>query len=200
MRHYEIVFLVHPDQSIQVPEMIKRYKSIIESRNGKVHRLENWGLRKLAYPINKSNEAHYVLMNIECSQEARKEIIDSFHFSDAVLRNLILSREGRIIEHSPILKVIEKAKEDEKARKSRHKHGKDIADKAKTSSSESNKEDTKQLSKKAPGSEKEAVKTTKKTKESEKANNQESNDATTLTEDNTQDAPTEDEHADSTKK
>ena len=117
MRHYEIVFLVHPDQSAQVPKMIQQYKSIIESSNGKVHRLENWGLRQLAYPINKLNEACYVLMNIECTPEARTEITDSFHFSDAILRNLILSREKPILEPSPIIEAMKKEKEEAKAKK-----------------------------------------------------------------------------------
>ena len=117
MQHYEIVFLVHPDHSGQVPEIIKQYKSIIESGNGKVHRLENWGMRPLAYPIKKSNEAHYVLMNIECTAEARKEMTDSFHFSDNILRNLILSRETAIVDPSPVVQEMKKAKEAEKARK-----------------------------------------------------------------------------------
>ncbi|MCP4310749.1 MAG: 30S ribosomal protein S6, partial [Bacteroidetes bacterium] len=88
MRHYEIVFLVHPDQSEQVSAMIERYRSMIESADGRIHRLEDWGRRQLAYPISKIHKAHYVLMNIECSQETLDELGSAFKFNDAVLRNL----------------------------------------------------------------------------------------------------------------
>lgn len=195
MQHYEIVFLVHPDQSAQVPEMIKRYKSIIESSKGKMHRLENWGLRKLAYPINKLNEAHYVLLNIECSQEARKEITDSFHFSDAILRNLILSRECPIIAHSPILKTMEKAKENEKARKLKHKQKTGFtedADTVKKPILKSNRSDVEQTSKETRDHEEDAVKETENAKQSD--------DNTNLMEDDVQDTPTENKHVDSTEK
>ena len=127
MRHYEIVFLVHPDKSAEVPKMIKQYKSTIESANGKVHRLENWGLRHLAYPINKTNKAHYVLMNIECTADARKEITDTFHFSDVVLRNLILSREQPILEPSPIKRMMEEAEERRKATKLKQSEEQNLA-------------------------------------------------------------------------
>ena len=90
MRHYEICFIVHPDQSEQVPAMIERYKGVIAQRNGTVHRLEDWGRRQLTYPIQKVHKAHYVLMNIECDQETVNELEHSFKFSDAVLRHLIL--------------------------------------------------------------------------------------------------------------
>ena len=102
MRHYEIVFLVHPDQSSQVPAMIDRYKSIIEATSGKIHRLEDWGRRQLAYPIKKLHKAHYVLMNIECDQVALSELETGFRFNDAILRNLILVQEEAVTEPSII--------------------------------------------------------------------------------------------------
>ncbi len=108
MRHYEIVFLVHPDQSEQVPAMIERYRSIIESDNGIIHRLENWGRRQLAYPINKIHKAHYVLMNIECTAEALEELESAFRFNDAVIRNLILTRKEAVTEESPMAQAREK--------------------------------------------------------------------------------------------
>jgi small subunit ribosomal protein S6 len=104
MRHYEVVFLVHPDQSEQVPAMIERYRSGIESKGGKINRLEDWGRRQLAYPINKVHKAHYVLMNIECDQEALNELESAFRFNDAVIRNLILSRNDAITEASQLSK------------------------------------------------------------------------------------------------
>ncbi|KPK67426.1 MAG: 30S ribosomal protein S6 [Acidithiobacillales bacterium SM23_46] len=104
MRHYEIVFLVHPDQSEQVPAMIERYRSMIESASGKIHRLEDWGRRQLAYPINKIHKAHYVLMNVECGLETLREIESAFRFSDAVLRWLSISRKTAVTEASPLMK------------------------------------------------------------------------------------------------
>jgi len=104
MRHYEIVFLVHPDQSEQVPAMIERYRSAIESQDGKIHRLEDWGRRQLAYPINKIHKAHYVLMNIECGTEVMKELENAFRFNDAVIRNLILNMDEAVTEPSPMAK------------------------------------------------------------------------------------------------
>ena len=111
MRHYEIVFLVHPDQSEQVPAMIERYKSSVESNGGTVHRLEDWGRRQLAYPINKIHKAHYVLMNVECDQSIRDEIETAFRFNDAVIRNLIIKRDEAITDMS----VLAKAKSEEDA-------------------------------------------------------------------------------------
>ncbi len=108
MRHYEIVFLVHPDQSEQVPAMIERYRAIIEGDGGTIHRLENWGRRQLAYPINKIHKAHYVLMNIECTAKALEELESAFRFNDAVIRNLILSRKEAITEPSPMAQAKEK--------------------------------------------------------------------------------------------
>lgn len=108
MRHYEIVFLVHPDQSDQVPAMIERYRNLITSHKGSIHRLENWGRRQLAYPINKVHKAHYVLMNIECDQQPLKELESSFHFNDAVLRHLIIRYDQAITDPSPLVKKGEK--------------------------------------------------------------------------------------------
>jgi small subunit ribosomal protein S6 len=104
MRHYEIVFLVHPDQSEQVPAMIDRYKALIEGGNGKIHRLEDWGRRQVAYPIANLAKAHYVLMNIECGSDVLKELQTGFRFNDAVLRHLIVHRENAVTEQSFILK------------------------------------------------------------------------------------------------
>ena len=104
MRHYEVVFLVHPDQSEQVPGMIERYRALVEGAEGKVHRLEDWGRRQLAYPIQNLVKAHYVLMNIEASQATMNELVDSFRFNDAVLRHLVISRDGPDTEQSLIMK------------------------------------------------------------------------------------------------
>ena len=102
MRHYEIVFLVHPDQSEQVSAMIERYRAMIEGDGGKIHRLEDWGRRQLAYPINKIHKAHYVLMNVECSRPILDELASAFRFNDAVIRNLIIQRPGPDTEPSPL--------------------------------------------------------------------------------------------------
>ncbi len=111
MRHYEIVFLVHPDQSSQVPAMIERYRSIIEKEgSSKVHRLEDWGRLQLSYPIQKVHKAHYVLMNIECGQEVLNEMNTAFRFNDAVIRNMVISVKKAITEPSPMMKVIESEK------------------------------------------------------------------------------------------
>ena len=104
MRHYEVVFMVHPDQSEQVPAMVERYKTLIEGSNGKIHRLEDWGRRQLAYPIENLVKAHYVLMNIECDQAVLTELTDSFRFNDAVLRNLVVSMDEAVTEQSLIMK------------------------------------------------------------------------------------------------
>ena len=102
MRHYEVVFLVHPDQSDQVPAMIDRYTAIVKESGGQVHRLEDWGRRQLAYPINKIHKAHYVLMNIECNTDALNELNYSFRFNDAVIRNLVITCKEAITGVSPI--------------------------------------------------------------------------------------------------
>jgi small subunit ribosomal protein S6 len=104
MRHYEIVFLVHPDQSEQVPAMIERYRSTIESSGGKIHRLEDWGRRQLAYPIQKLAKAHYVLMNVECGTDELKELESAFRFNDAVLRNLVIVRKEAVTDPSFLVK------------------------------------------------------------------------------------------------
>ena len=104
MRHYEIVFLVHPDQSEQVPAMIERYKALIEGDKGRIHRLEDWGRRQLAYPIDNLAKAHYVLINAECGANVLKELESGFRFNDAVLRHLIISRDDAVTEQSFILK------------------------------------------------------------------------------------------------
>ncbi len=104
MRHYEIVFLVHPDQSEQVPAMVERYRGTIEGSNGKIHRLEDWGRRQLAYPIQKVHKAHYVLMNVECDQATLDELTSAFRFNDAVLRNLVIARKAAVTEASPLAK------------------------------------------------------------------------------------------------
>ncbi len=108
MRHYEIVFLVHPDQSDQVPGMIERYTKMITDANGTVHRLEDWGRRQLAYPILKLHKAHYVLMNVETSGEVIEELEDAFRYNDAVLRNMVIRRKDAVTEASPMAKEEEK--------------------------------------------------------------------------------------------
>lgn len=108
MRHYEIVFIVHPDQSEQVPAMIERYRNIVTARNGKIHRLEDWGRRQLAYLIEKVHKAHYVLMNIECDQQALDDLDHAFKFSDAVLRHLTIRTDGPVTEPSPMTRQEEK--------------------------------------------------------------------------------------------
>jgi len=104
MRHYEVVFLVHPDQSEQVPAMIERYKSLIENGKGTIHRLEDWGRRQLAYPIANLVKAHYVLLNIEADQAVLNELVDTFRFNDAVLRHLVMKRDDAVSEQSLIMK------------------------------------------------------------------------------------------------
>lgn len=116
MRHYEIVFLVHPDQSEQVPGMIERYTSAIEAGDGAVHRLEDWGRRQLAYPINKIHKAHYILMNIECGQDVLEELNSTFRYNDAVLRSMVIRRSEAITAESPIMKQENAEKADKEAR------------------------------------------------------------------------------------
>jgi small subunit ribosomal protein S6 len=113
MRHYEIVFLVHPDQSEQVPAMIEKYTQIITSDGGVVHRQEDWGRRQLAYPINKVHKAHYILMNVECDVAQMDEITTAFRFNDAVLRNLVVSCDEAVTEPSPMMQK----DDDEKPRR-----------------------------------------------------------------------------------
>lgn len=104
MRHYEIVFIVHPDQSEQVPAMVERYKGMVSGKGGNIHRLEDWGRRQLTYPIQKIHKAHYVLMNIECDQAALDEIEDAFKFNDAVLRHLTIKMDRPVTDPSPMMK------------------------------------------------------------------------------------------------
>jgi small subunit ribosomal protein S6 len=112
MRHYEVVFLVHPDQSEQVPAMIDRYKKLIDEDKGSVHRLEDWGRRQLAYPIVKLHKAHYVLMNIECSNDALSKLEDLFRFNDAILRNLVIKKDKALTTSS----LLSKENVDDKAK------------------------------------------------------------------------------------
>lgn len=115
MRHYEVVFMVHPDQSEQVGGMIERYTKMIKESGGAIHRLEDWGRRQLAYPINKIHKAHYVLMNIECGQDVLDELTSIFRYNDAIIRNLVIKREEAITEVSPI----QQAENENRERKAR---------------------------------------------------------------------------------
>lgn len=116
MRHYEIVFMVHPDQSEQVPGMIERYTNVITKDGGQVHRLEDWGRRQLAYHINKIHKAHYVLMNVEASNEAMEELTTTFRYNDAVIRNLVIRLDDAVTEESLIMK----SEKEDRERKSRY--------------------------------------------------------------------------------
>ena len=116
MRHYEIVFMVHPDQSEQVPGMIERYSNTITKDGGSVHRLEDWGRRQLAFPINKIHKAHYVLMNVEASNDAMDELTTTFRYNDAVIRNLVIRRDEPVTDESFIMK----AEKESRERKSRY--------------------------------------------------------------------------------
>ncbi|HSR62780.1 MAG TPA: 30S ribosomal protein S6 [Gammaproteobacteria bacterium] len=115
MRHYEIVFMVHPDQSDQVPAMLDRYRSMIDGSGGNIHRLEDWGRRVLAYPINKIHKAHYVLMNIECNAGALEELTSAFRFNDAVIRNLVIKCDEAFTEPSPLAKTQEQEEDDSRS-------------------------------------------------------------------------------------
>lgn len=119
MRHYEIVFMVHPDQSEQVPAMVERYANLIKNSGGSIHRQEDWGRRQLAYPINNLHKAHYILMNIECGQEILDELVHTFRFNDAILRHLVIKRDDAVIEPSPLIKAKE-APTDESYETRRH--------------------------------------------------------------------------------
>ena len=116
MRHYEVVFMVHPDQSEQVPGMIERYSAVITKDGGTVHRLEDWGRRQLAYHINKVHKAHYILMNVEASNDAMEELTTTFRYNDAVIRNLVIRRDEAVTEESLIMK----AEKEDRERKSRY--------------------------------------------------------------------------------
>ncbi len=119
MRHYEIIFMVHPDQSEQVPGMVERYTQAIEKDGGKIHRLEDWGRRHLAYPINKIHKAHYTLMNVEANQEAIDELTTNFRFNDAVIRNLVIRMDEAVTAESPIMKAEKESRERRASRPER---------------------------------------------------------------------------------
>lgn len=125
MRHYEIVFMVHPDQSEQVPGMVERYTQSIEKDGGKVHRLEDWGRRHLAYPINKIHKAHYVLMNVESSQDAIDELTTNFRYNDAVIRNLVIKMDEAVTAESPIMKAENESRERRASRPERREESSD---------------------------------------------------------------------------
>ena len=120
MRHYEIVIMVHPDQSENVPAMTERYRGIIENGGGKIHRLEDWGRRQLTYTVAKVHKAHYILMNIECGQAVLKQLEDAFRYNDAVIRNLVMKRDKAETEQTAMLKAAE-AKEKEEQRERRRR-------------------------------------------------------------------------------
>ena len=130
MRHYEIIFLVHPDQSDQVPGMIERYKSEVEKTGGKIYRREDWGRRQLAYPIMKLHKAHYVLMNVEAEQEAIDNIENNFRYNDAIIRNLVIRTSGPVTEPSPMMKVREerRSRDDNDNRRQRQDRGADTVE------------------------------------------------------------------------
>ena len=134
MRHYEIVFLVHPDQSEQVPAMVERYQGMVTKSGGNVHRLEDWGRRQLAHPINKAHKAHYVLLNVECDHDVLKEITGAFRFNDAVLRHLVISRKEAITQASPMALAVEEEKVKERESQ-RRRDAKAAAESAMRSSS-----------------------------------------------------------------
>jgi len=127
MRHYEVVFLVHPDQSEQVPGMIERYTQLMSDSGGKVHRMEDWGRRQLAYPINKIHKAHYVMMNIECNGEALEELTTLFKYNDAVLRNMVIKTKAAVTEESLILKGEREGKERKQRMEAKRKAEEDAA-------------------------------------------------------------------------
>ena len=118
MKHYEVVFLVHPDQSEQVPAMVERYRAMIEADGGTIHRLEDWGRRQLAYPVSKVHKAHYVMMNVECTQTALDEVTSAFRFNDAVIRNLVIGRSEAESEPSPMAK--QRDERDDRGERRRH--------------------------------------------------------------------------------
>jgi small subunit ribosomal protein S6 len=148
MRHYEIVFMVHPDQSEQVAGMIERYTTTIQKDGGQVHRLEDWGRRQLAYPINKIHKAHYVLMNIEASNDALDELTTTFRYNDAVIRNLVIRRDEPVTEESFIMK----AEKENRERKSRYEE-RQAADAARTEAAAAEKAKAEAAAEDAPAAE-----------------------------------------------
>ncbi len=145
MRHYEIVFMVHPDQSEQVPGMIERYSATIQKDGGQVHRLEDWGRRQLAYHINKIHKAHYVLMNVEASNDAMDELTTTFRYNDAIIRNLVIRRDEPVTEES----IIMKQEKEQRERKSRYEE----RQAAESSSDEAKKDEEEKKEAAAPASE-----------------------------------------------
>ncbi len=142
MRHYEIVFLVHPDQSEQVPAMVERYKTAVEAGNGKIHRLEDWGRRQLAYPIQNLVKAHYVLLNIEAEQSVLDEMVEGFRFNDAILRHLVIRRDDAVTEQSYIMKnKDDKGDKPERSERRRRDDDNDSADTSATADESDNAEE-----------------------------------------------------------
>lgn len=156
MRHYEIVFLVHPDQSEQVPAMVERYQGIIGDAGGTVHRNEDWGRRQLAHPINKVHKAHYVLLNVECDYPTIEEIKSAFRFNDAVLRHLIISRDKAVTEASPMAMAV--AEEKAREKEAQQRRDAKAAAEAKLRDEEEKKEEQEQREEKAEASDDENVK------------------------------------------
>ncbi|MYM63507.1 30S ribosomal protein S6 [Pseudomaricurvus sp. HS19] len=134
MRHYEIVLLVHPDQSDQVPGMVERYTASVKDAGGAVHRLEDWGRRQMAYSINKVHKAHYILMNVECSEEVLEELTTNFRYNDAVLRNMVIRADEAVTEESPIMKA---EKESRERKANRQERRDDNAEKAESAQDDS---------------------------------------------------------------
>lgn len=175
MRHYEIVYLVHPDQSEQVGAMADRYKSVVEQGGGTVHRYEDWGRRQLAYPINKIHKAHYVMMNVEANQETMNEIENLFRFNDAIIRNLVLKMKGPETEKSVMMNEVEAEREREEEREAARE-----AEAAQEAEAEKLKAEEKAKAKQA---EEAAAETAKAEEEAPEANDEASTEATTDSED-----------------
>ena len=183
MRHYEIVFMVHPDQSEQVPAMIERYSKAMTDSGGTVHRMEDWGRRQLAYPVQKIHKAHYVLLNVECTQPALEELTMNFRYNDAVLRNLVIGRDAPELNESPIMKAAREEKEREAVRTASSKaraaeraatEEKATAEKARAAERTATKEKAEETAKEARAAEKAATKekaeeTAKEARAAEKA-------------------------------
>jgi small subunit ribosomal protein S6 len=141
MRHYEIVFMVHPDRSEQVNAMVERYRGMISTSKGKIHRFEDWGRRQLAYPINKIHKAHYILMNIECDDKTLAEIKENFRYNDAIIRNLVLRCDRAITEPSPLVKSKEENRDSEESSAASRPSSSAAASTSETSTSETSGEE-----------------------------------------------------------
>ncbi len=140
MRHYEIVFLVHPDQSEQVGGMIERYTKLIEEDGGKIHRLEDWGRRQLAYPIDKIHKAHYIMINVECSAKALEELTENFRYNDAVIRNMVIRRDEAVTEQSDMMKPEDTGRGERRERRERPEGDDSDSDSESDSSSDSSRD------------------------------------------------------------